>query len=242
MNTLEQHVDDNLALLKANPYPGRGIIMGQSEDGQHLVQVYWIMGRSENSRNRVFNLDNGRLFTEAADPSKMKDPSLTIYNAMAERDRRFFVVSNGHQTDDVLAKAQGGTNLFDLLFGWSYEPDEPNWTPRITGIFDLHKWHMCELASIWRAGNGETRKCAHFEPMMAGFGKCITTYTGDGNPLPSFTSDPFLLPLLGDQMTIVKNYWGALNTDNRVALAVKFIAHDGRSETTIINRFEKVQT
>jgi len=231
---------ENLRKLTANPYPGRGLVIGLDEWNENMIQVYWITGRSPNSRNRVFVTDGGRLFTEPADPNKVENPELIIYNAMMQKERNFFAVSNGHQTDAVIEKADGTKDLLGLLDGWTYEPDEPNWTPRITGLITLTEWPRFELATLWRNHDGHRNYYTTWSLGDPGYGEGLTTYTGDGNPLPSFTGEPILLPLRGSQRDIRDTYWDALNPENRVALAVKFINPNGRNHIDVINRFQKI--
>jgi len=235
----------NFLALSQNPYPGRGIVAGLDETGQYLVQVYWIMGRSENSRNRVFKTDEtGRLFTEAADPAKVKDPSLIIYNAMRERGDWYntfhFVVSNGDQTDTV-TDSVGPLYLSQVLAGRKYEPDEPNFTQRITAVHLLWKERPQLQMSILRRsmiGPACDRMQFTYDYVHPGFGYCITTYAGDGHPLPPFRGDPLVMPLTGDMEDIAQTYWYALNEANRVSLAVKWIEiGNGRSDIYIINKF-----
>lgn len=231
-----------------NAYPGRGIVAGLSESGEHLVQVYWIMGRSENSKNRVFKQDHGlgRLYTAPADPSKVKDPSLIIYNAMMER-LPYFIVSNGDQTDTVWEDYRQGPNyLNEALAGREYEPDKENYTQRITAVSRLSKGGPLVEMSILRKstwGMGCDR-ILYAPTLYKGFGYCITTYAGDapeGQPLPSFQKNPLLMPLQGDIENVAKIYWNALNGDNRVSLAVKFIEiANGRSDIHIINKYTEV--
>ncbi len=236
----------NFLSLSQNPYPGRGIVAGLDETSQYMVQIYWIMGRSENSRNRVFWADNemGRLFTEAADPSTMKDPSLLIYNAMRERrDMRcahHYVVSNGDQTDTVI----DSDDLFDLchaLAGRRYEPDAPNFTQRITAVQSLWKERLfLKMAILRKSILGGTCDKVMFNPqcLYPGFGHCITTYSGDGDPLPPFRGDPLIMPLNGGMEDIAHAYWDALDEANRVSLAVKWInTENSRSEIHIINKY-----
>jgi IMP cyclohydrolase len=236
----------NFQDLNQNPYPGRGIVAGLDEKGQHLVQVYWIMGRSENSRNRVFKADDetGRLFTEAADPAKVKDPSLIIYNAMRQRGDWFnildFVVSNGDQTDTV-TDSIGPLYLSRVLDGRTYEPDEPNFTQRITAVHSLWKERPHLQMSILRKSvfGAVCERCNFtYDYLCPGFGFGITTYAGDGNPLTPFRGDPLVMPLEGGMKDIAQTYWDALNETNRVSLAVKWIEiGNGRSDIHIINKF-----
>jgi len=237
---------NNWVKLSYNQYPGRGIVIGTSEDGRYAVQVYWIMGRSENSQNRVFKCEGGRLFTEAKDPSKMKDPRLIIYNAMAEYADSF-VVSNGDQTDTVIEALQQNeyVDLSNALCQRQYEPDSPNFTPRITGMCMLIGGgeYSAELSLI-RKSEFITEKdgsCERFYyeygQIVPGFGFCVTTYNGDGNPLPAFTGELYPLSIEGNIDDVVKAYWKVLNEANRVSLAVKFIDLATRkSEIKVINR------
>lgn len=238
----------NLQKLAKNSYPGRGIVVGTSADGHHLVQIYWIMGRSENSRNRIFKSDGGRLYTEAADPSKMKDPRLIIYNAMAE-DRGSFVVSNGDQTDTVIKsfKRTEGSILSWALFTRQYEPDSPNFTPRITALCTAVSPGNCftQLSILRKSELSQGFSNDHCERfyyeygnITPGFGYCITTYLGDGNPLPAFVGEPYLMPVGNDMAEVAKQYWSTLNWENRVSLAVKFIdLKTFTSKIEIINQY-----
>ncbi len=236
----------NLEDLRQNVYPGRGIICGMDETGQYIVQIYWIMGRSENSRNRVFVFDeiNGTVKTEAANPELVKDASLIIYTAMAEKNLRY-VVSNGHQT---LSVANGSVNrgILPLTKIWSYEDDAPNFTPRITASVFLGEnddsGYSAEIAVFKKEDKSNVcLKSSYVANLEPKFGHCITTYDGDGNPLPSFSKDPYLLPLLGDIEQITDTIWDALNEDNRISLVVKFIdIHTGKSQLNVINKYEQV--
>lgn len=241
---LERHraaARENFSALAQNAYPGRGIVAGLDETSQFLVQVYWIMGRSENSRNRVFKANDttGRLYTEAADAWKMKDPSLIIYNAMLERVPHY-IVSNGDQTDTVLQKMRGLYSLQAALETRTYEPDAPNFTQRITAMSSLNKGGGFIQLSILRRssfGDGCDKLTYEYSTLPPGLGWCITTYVSDGNPLLPFLGDPMLMPLSGGLKTVAERYWSALDEENRVALAVKFIEMgNGRSDIHIINK------
>ncbi len=233
----------NFSNLGTNPYPGRGIVAGLDQSGEYLVQIYWIMGRSGNSRNRVFRADDdtGRLYTEAADASKVRDPSLIIYNAMLERTPHF-IVSNGNQTD-IVAEASAPLLLNVALGGAAYEPDEPNFTQRITAVSSLSKGRPYIQMSILRKSMLDDvydRALFMYVP-YPGFGRCITTYAGDGDPLPPFYGDPLLMPLSGGMKEIAHAYWAALNEENRVSLAVKFIeTGNGRSDVYVINKYAQI--
>ena len=236
----------NFLALSQNPYPGRGIVAGLSETGEYMVQVYWIMGRSANSRNRVFKAnahdETGRLFTAAADPSAIKpeDAALVIYTAMLDAVP-FYVVSNGDQTDTVMEGLERGPFFLEpVLCSRQYEPDAPNFTQRITAVSKLCKGGQRTMMSILRKSPFGDRCDRHTYELHPGpgFGYCITTYSGDGNPLPPFSGDPLVMPLIGGMEDIAQTYWDALNEDNRVSLAVKWIdISNGRSDIHIINKF-----
>jgi hypothetical protein len=240
---MREQAEVNLQALRENPYPGRGIVIGRDETGRQLIQVYWIMGRSANSRNRVFEKDDatGRLFTEAADLAKVEDPSLIFYNAMMEQ-RGIFIVSNGDQTDTIAQAIRAGSDSYEALSQRTYEPDKPNYTCRIAGL--CFGGTVGQLAVLRRSAWGDTcdRHFYEFSQIAAGLGFCITTYAGDGNPLPPFRGEPYLLPLIGGIEEVAAAMWSALNEANRVSLAVKFINIDtGRSRISIINEYEKVR-
>lgn len=182
------------------------------------------MGRSENSRNRIFIIDkDGSLKTAAADPSKVSDPSLIIYTAMSE-NQESYAVSNGAQTEDALSD-DGLSSL--MKSGWKYEPDGPNFTPQITGLFRPRRFNVpiAEISILKKSASSDL--CEEFlyeAPILEpGYGYCVTTYNGDGEPLPSFSGEPYLLPLEGNVKSIAKAIWDALDDENRVSLAVKFI-------------------
>lgn len=240
---LEQVLKDNLQQLKENPYPGRILIVGIDDAGGHLIQVYGIMGRSENSRNRIFEVAGERLYTVAADPSKVKDPSLIMYNAMRGDGKGNSVVSNGSQTDEVIKTLQAKGGFRDSLRHSAYEPDAPNYTPRITALCSTVGPHLLEV-SVLRKSSWNTsceQEFYSYDRVPAGTGMCVHTYEGDGDPLPSFNRKPYLMPLWGDAGNIIDTYWRALNRENIVALAVKtFDVSTQRSTITVKNRYEKV--
>ena len=245
---MHQEAHANLAALRTNPYPGRGIVVGLDETGQYLVQVNWIMGRSENSRNQVFIESGGKVSTVAADQSKAKDPNqIFYYNAMDEWFHSTFIVSNGIQTDTVLRKMENGHSFMDAMYEFSYELDEPNYTPRITGAWsiDLGGFYVADLAILRKSESSDGCDRFHFqyESIPRGYGYCLTTYSGDSNPLPAFQGEPFLIcipPYTIESMAYY--YWEYLNVDNRVSLAVKYINRDtGQSKTFLINRYKQVK-
>ncbi|HUT36642.1 MAG TPA: IMP cyclohydrolase [Planctomycetota bacterium] len=243
MGTLE-HARANLRTrLAENPYPGRGLVLGLSERGERLIQVYWIMGRSGNSRNRVFETDGKRVWTEAADPAKCKDPSLIIYNALRELPSGVFVVTNGDQTDTICGAIAAGGTFEQGLATRDYEPDAPNFTPRISGVFDLRQKPLVAALSVLRRsvfGEATDRFFWRLGQLGPGLGHCITTYIGDGDPLPPFEGEPYLVPLVGGPGCIANAFWTALNDDNKVSLCVKTIDPDTLdSEVVVLNKNEK---
>ncbi len=243
--------DANLFTLGGNSYPGRIIIVGVDETGQNLVQMCAIMGRSDKSRNRVYNVEGVRLFTEIADPklAEGEDLSLVLYSAMNEatlRGETTYVASNGVQTDMITkAYSHNLENSLDYMLGSTiYEPDSSS-TPRITAtsFWQPHSGgkpgvHLSILRkSPW---SKECDRCQYVvRDMGPGFGLCFHTYAGDGNPLPAFYGEPYLLPLRGSADEILKKYWETLNADNRVGLAVKFIPKRGPSTIIYKNKYKK---
>ncbi len=229
--------------LAVNPYPGRGLVLGMDQSGERLVQVYWIMGRSQNSRNRVFATDGKRVWTEPADPAKVKDPSLIIYNAMRELAGGVFVVTNGDQTDTICESIAGGGTFEQALATRDYEPDKPNFTPRISGIFDLRcQPHAATISLLRRSrfGDGTDRFFWRYGQLGQGLGYCVTTYMGDGDPLPAFEGEPFLVPIVGDTAAISDAFWAALNAENKVSLCVKTIDPESlNSNVVILNKHGK---
>lgn len=250
MHTPHEEADLNLAKLRKNPYPGRALVIGAGENPNSLFQVYWIMGRSAGSRNRKFVLrddQSGRPIVaveKAAEDGATVSPEqakLIFYNAMTETSYDFqgvtFVVSNGSQTDDVSAWKRSPENLLDTLADCRYEPDAPNYTPRITGrISFLQDRTESEILVLARSQFDDSceRSYHGYKKLGLGLGFCVTTYETDGNPLPSFRGSPFLVPLKGKIHDIAEAFWGALNPDNRVALAVKEIHRDVLTSTIVL--------
>lgn len=224
----------NLLFLKGKKYPGRGIVMGMNQNDK-LIQVYWIMGRSASSRNRIFGkTEDGCLYTLLADSTRKiseEERKLIIYNAMDEvgDDKyRTFVVSNGAQTDAIKTSIMRGHAAYNALQTWEHEPDVPNYTPRISAVCTLGETNFpfAELSILrkdpWNEGHC-VRDFYTYETFPAGIGFCITTYVDDGEPLPSFNSAPLPVPLKGDWMEILNTFWDreAKYFPNLVSLAVK---------------------
>ncbi len=228
----------NLQRLAAHPYPGRGIVLGQSTAG-FLVQVYWLMGRSDQSRNRILKEAGGMVRTEPVDPAKVADPSLIIYNALGGY-RHCHVVSNGDHTDSFLQVIKAGRDFRNALWGQDYEPDPPHHTPRIVGVIEAGRDGAEAWLGIVKANpaDGSSMRFSYdYEELSAGLGWGIMTYAGTGDVLPSFAGEPWVLPIEGEEQAIAERYWNALNAEHRVALAVKRINPDGTARVTIINRF-----
>lgn len=226
--------------LRENCYPGRGIIIGKSEDGKKAVTAYFIMGRSENSRNRVFIEDNEGIRTQAFDPSKLTDPSLIIYAPVRVLGNNT-IVTNGDQTDTVYDLMKKGQTFEQSLRTREFEPDGPNYTPRISGILNVQDGKFNYAMSILKSANGNPECCNRYtftyDKPINGEGHFIHTYKTDGNPLPSFEGEPKLISIPNDIEEFTKSLWSNLNEDNKVSLFVRFIdIETGKYETKIINK------
>lgn len=227
--------------LKENAYPGRGIIIGKSKDGKSAVTAYFIMGRSENSRNRVFTRDGEGLRTEAFDPSKLVDPSLIIYSPVRVLGNKT-IVTNGDQTDTIYELMNNQQTFEQALRTREFEPDAPNYTPRISGIIKLKDDKTFNYAmSILKSANGNPDSCQRYtfsySSPVNGEGHFIHTYKGDGNPLPSFEGEPKLISIPDDIEEFTSLLWESLNEDNKVSLFVRYIdLATGKTTTNIKNK------
>lgn len=226
--------------LKGNNYPGRGIVIGRSEDGKKAVTAYFIMGRSENSRNRVFVEDGAGIRTQAFDPSKLTDPSLIIYAPVRVMGNKT-IVTNGDQTDTIYAGMDHQLTFEQSLRCREFEPDAPNYTPRISGIMHLENNTYNYAMSILKSNNGNPDACNRYtfayEHPVAGEGHFIHTYMQDGDPLPSFEGEPKLVTIPDDMMAFTDMLWNSLNEDNKVSLFVRYIdIKNGTYETKIVNK------
>lgn len=221
--------------LYQNSYPGRGIIIGETADGKNAVIAYFIMGRSVNSRNRVFIEDGQGIKTKAFDESKMSDPSLIIYSPVRVL-KDITVVTNGDQTDTVYDFLKEGKSFEEALRTREYEPDEPNYTPRISGIADFSDGFSYKL-SILKYNNGSCqRNFYEYEKATAGTGHLIHTYKADGNPIPTFEGEPKTVKISGSIDGFAKELWESLDKDNRVSLFVRYVdLTDKSADTRIIN-------
>ena len=226
--------------LQRNAYPGRGIILGKSADGTKAAAAYFIMGRSENSRNRVFVEDGEGIRTQAFDPSKMSDPSLIIYAPVRVLGNKT-IVTNGDQTDTIYEKMDKQMTFEQALRTREFEPDAPNYTPRISGIMHIENGSYNYAMSILKSNNGNPDSCNRYtfayENPAAGEGHFIHTYMGDGNPLPSFEGEPKLVAIPDDMDTFADLLWENLNEDNKVSLFVRYIdIATGKYTSKIINK------
>jgi len=226
--------------LKNNSYPGRGIIIGRSEDGKKAVTAYFIMGRSVNSRNRVFVEDGEGIRTQAFDESKLSDPSLIIYAPVRVLGNNT-IVTNGDQTDTVYDLMGQGLTFEQALRTRTFEPDGPNWTPRISGVMHIENGAYDFALSILKSDAGDPastlRQTFAYEAPKPGVGRFIHTYQCDGNPLPSFEGEPTPVEIKGCINCFTKAVWNSLNEDNKVSLFVRFIdIETGEYETRIVNK------
>ncbi len=226
--------------LSANAYPGRGILIGKSKDAQYAVTAYFIMGRSENSRNRVFVEDGEGIRTQCCDPSKLTDPSLIIYAPVRVLGNKT-IVTNGDQTDTIYDGMDRQLTFEQSLRSRTFEPDAPNYTPRISGILHVENGKYNYAMSIIKSSDGNADSCNRFtyayENPAAGEGHFIHTYLHDGNPLPSFEGEPKRIEIAGDIDEFTELVWNSLNADNKVSLFVRFIEiATGKYITKIINK------
>lgn len=226
--------------LKDNAYPGRGIVIGKSEDGMKAVTAYFIMGRSSNSRNRIFVGEGEGIRTEAFDASKLEDPSLIIYAPVRVLGGKT-IVTNGDQTDTVYQGLESGMSFEESLRSRKFEPDGPNYTPRISGVICVENGRFDYAMSILKSNNGNPDACLRYtfsyENPAAGEGHFIHTYMHDGNPLPSFEGEPKLVGISGGIDEFTENLWKCLNEENKVSLFVRYIdIATGTYETRIVNK------
>ena len=226
--------------LRGNAYPGRGIVIGRTPDGKKAVTAYFIMGRSENSRNRVFVEDGAGIRTQAFDPSKLTDPSLIIYAPVRVLGNKT-IVTNGDQTDTIYEGMDKQLTFEQSLRSREFEPDGPNYTPRISGIMHIENGRYNFAMSILKSDDGDPQSCNRYtyayENPKAGQGRFIHTYMHDGNPLPSFEGEPKVVAISGEIDEFAKIVWENLNPDNKVSLFVRYIdIETGIYESRIINK------
>lgn len=226
--------------LRSNAYPGRGIVIGRSKDGKKAATAYFIMGRSENSRNRIFAEDGVGIRTQAYDESKLVDPSLIIYAPVRVLGNKI-IVTNGDQTDTIYEGMDHQMTFEQSLRSREFEPDAPNYTPRISGILHLEQGGYNYAMSILKSRNGNPNGCSRYtfayENPVAGEGHFIHTYLHDGDPLPSFEGEPKLIEIPDDIDGFTELLWTSLNEENKVSLFVRYIEIEtGAYETRIVNK------
>lgn len=228
--------------LKSNAYPGRGIVVGSSEDGTKAIIAYFIMGRSQNSRNRIFVEYEEGIRTQAFDPDKLEDPSLIIYSPVRVLNNKT-IVTNGDQTDTIFDGILNGISFEQALRCREFEPDAPNFTPRISSVVrvDPDRNQFRYAISILKSDDGNPESCLRFtygyKLPIKGIGHFIHTYMHDGNPLPSFEGEPKKVKLEGDIDSFTDMIWNSLNEENRVSLFTRYIdIATGKYETRIVNK------
>ena len=226
-------------LINGNPYVGRGIIIGKTLDGESAVSAYFIMGRSNNSRNRVFKMHGGDLFTEPHDASKLEDPSLIIYAALREIDGGL-IVTNGDQTDTVYEGLKNGLSFSDSLKSREFEPDAPNLTPRISGHITFSDSDFSYEMSILKSADPFGTACNRYTfsyPSLSGLGHFIHTYVTDGNPIPTFQGEPERVEIPNDIDVFTESIWENLNKDNKISIYVRYTnLKTGEKTERLINK------
>ena len=244
--TLSENMEDDMERvslakeLSSTTYPGRGIVIGRTKDGKKAVTAYFIMGRSENSRNRVFVEDGEGIRTQAFDPSKLEDPSLIIYAPVRVLGNKT-IVTNGDQTDTIYELMDKQQTFEQALRTREFEPDAPNYTPRISGIMHIDNGEFNYAMSILKSNNGDPACCNRYtfsyENCAAGEGHFIHTYMHDGNPLPSFEGEPKLVAIPDDMEKFTNMLWNNLNPENKVSLFVRYIhLETGAVDSRIYNK------
>ncbi|WBW97225.1 IMP cyclohydrolase [Oceanirhabdus sp. W0125-5] len=218
---------NNIKRIQENIYPGRGIIIGKTPNNNFYVQVYWIMGRSNNSRNRIFEKYDNCVKTKAFDEKKLEDPTLIIYNPIKQLDY-YHIVGNGDHTDTIYDYLCNSKTFEKSLESRYFEPDDPHYTPRISGIINNNLDNPHYKLSILKSINNNSEFCQrsfyNYENFISGYGHCIHTFKSDGHPLPSFDGEPFLVKLFDDIDENLNHFWNSLNQQNKVSLLVKYIS------------------
>lgn len=226
-------------LIAGNSYVGRGIVIGKSEDGKKAVSAYFIMGRSANSRNRVFTEKDGAVFTEPFDATKVEDPSLIIYAAIRSFENKL-IVTNGDQTDTIYEGLKNGKDFAEALLTREFEPDAPNFTPRISGMLTFADGDFTYKMSILKSADKEGGACSRYTfdyPSVAGLGHFIHTYVCDGNPIPTFQGEPERVAIGNDIDAFCETLWNALDADNKISLYVRYTdIETGAEENRMINK------
>lgn len=240
MNIYE--INDIGKLIKDNSYVGRGIILGKSKDASKAVFAYFIMGRSENSRNRIFVENGDEVTIYPYDESKVEDPSLIIYSPIRKIDNKL-IVTNGDQTDTIYDFVKDGKSFEEALETREFEPDAPNFTPRISGMFDFADGDFTYKMSILKSGDEKGSVCNRYTfsySPIAGLGHFIHTYNCDGNPIPTFTGEPERVEIPDSIDEFTNNIWQNLNADNKISLYVRYIDLKSNAvENRMINKYQK---
>lgn len=231
--------NDVAELLDGNTYPGRGIIIGKTSDGKNACAAYFIMGRSDNSRNRIFTEKNNEVFTEPFDVSKVEDPSLIIYAAIRQYENNL-IVTNGDQTDTIYDGIKEGKTFNKSLEVREFEPDAPNLTPRISGMLTFENNDFSYQMSILKSIDEEGSDCARYGfsyPSKAGLGHFIHTYVCDGNPIPTFQGEPERVAIENDIDAFTNKIWSSLNENNKISLYVRFVnLENGEVVNRLVNK------
>ncbi len=232
-------VNDIAELIKDNSYVGRGIVIGKPADGKKAATAYFIMGRSENSRNRIFTEKNGEVFTEPFDASKVQDPSLIIYAAIRSYENKL-IVTNGNQTDTIYDSLANGGCFCKALKTREFEPDAPNFTPRISGMLTFADGDFTYKMSILKSIDADGSDCARYTfdyPSVAGLGHFIHTYVCDGNPIPTFQGEPERVAIDNDIDAFTDKLWNALDENNKISLYVRYVdLATGDADNRLINK------
>ena len=232
-------INDIDELIAGNPYVGRGILIGRTPDGSQAVTAYFIMGRSANSRNRIFVEREGEIFTEPFDESKVQDPSLIIYAALRSFENRL-IVTNGDQTDTIYDALAAGRSFTEALTSRTFEPDGPNFTPRISGMLTFREGDFDYELSILKSVDAAGSDCARYTfsyPAKAGLGHFIHTYVTDGDPIPTFQGEPERVAMLDDIDEFTEKLWNALDENNRISLYVRYTdLKTGAVSESLINK------
>lgn len=232
-------INDIAELIEGNSYVGRGIVIGKTQDGTKAVAAYFIMGRSANSRNRIFTERDGAVYTEPFDASKVEDPSLIIYAAIREYENNL-IVTNGDQTDTIYDGLKKGSTFHRALSSREFEPDAPNLTPRISGMLTFEDGDFTYSMSILKSVDAEGTACARYGfdyPAKAGLGHFIHTYVCDGNPIPTFQGEPERVAIPDDIDAFTDRLWNALDADNKISLYVRYIdLETGEEDNRLVNK------
>ena len=232
-------INDIAELIEGNSYVGRGIVIGKTADGTKAATAYFIMGRSANSRNRIFTERDGAVYTEPFDASKVEDPSLIIYAAIREYENNL-IVTNGDQTDTIYDGMESGIGFYKALSTREFEPDAPNLTPRISGMLTFDDGDFTYSMSILKSIDADGTDCARYGfdyPAKAGLGHFIHTYVCDGNPIPTFQGEPERVAIDNDIDAFTDKLWNALDQDNKISLYVRYIdLSTGEVENRLINK------